>query len=179
MKYLKLFENFEDYNPYDLMVMFPDERLKLFIEEIRKPKSKQNLNLVRDLINLDTINMQDNDGNTPLRNSVFHGKTEIVQMLIDAGVDVNMRDGMGATCLHDAVYLGKPEIARMLIGAGADLNVQDKHGNVPLHWAADYGEVKIAKILIDAGARKDIPDNEGRLPYDSTTNERMKKLLKP
>jgi len=176
MKYIKLFE---EYNPYDLMVMFPNERLKLFIEEIRKPRSKQNLNLVRDLINLDTINMQDNDGNTPLKNAVQQGKTEIVQMLIDAGVDVNMRDDVGSTRLHDAVYFGKPEIARMLIEAGADVNVQDEDGNTPLHWAADYGEVKIAKILIGAGARKDIPDNEGRLPYDSTTNERMKKLLKP
>jgi ankyrin repeat protein len=45
--------------------------------------------------------------------------------------------------------------------------------------AARFGEVGIIRMLIDAGARKDIRDNEGRTPYDLTTNEELKKLLKP
>ncbi len=177
MKYLKLFENFEDYNPYDLMVMFPDERLKLFIEEIEK--WEPNLNLVGDLISLGTINVQDNSGWAPLHYSVMNGRTEIVRMLIDAGAKLNVQSNIGYTPLHRAAINGQVEIARLLIDAGAYVDVQDKSGYTPLHRATEYREIEIARMLIDAGARKDIPNEDGKFPYDLMRTEELKKLLKP
>jgi ankyrin repeat protein len=78
-----------------------------------------------------------------------------------------------------AAIKGNEEIARMLIDAGANVNVQNKRGRTPLHRAASDGSVEIARMLIDAGARKDIPNEDGKFPYDLTTNEELKKLLKP
>jgi ankyrin repeat protein len=178
MKYIKLFENFEEYNPYDLMIMFPDERLKLFIEEIKK--DEPNLNLVSDLINLGTINTQDdNNGNAPLYRAARLGKIEIAQMLIAAKADLNVQDEKGWTPLHWAAKFGRVEIARMLIYAGADVNVQDEEGDTPLHRAAFYEQGKIVRMLIDAGARKDIQTNNGKLPYDLAIFKELKNLLKP
>ncbi len=131
MKYLKLFENFEDYNPYDLTVMFPNERLKLFIEEIKKPTSEQNLNLVRDLINLGNINTQDADDKTPLHWAANEGSVEIARILIDAGADLNVQDNLGWTPLHGAAEFGRVEIVRMLIDAGADKTILNNDG---LRW---------------------------------------------
>jgi ankyrin repeat protein len=164
MKYLKLFENFEDYNPYDLMVMFPDERLRLFIEEVKKPTSKQNLNLVRDLINLGIINVQDEDGCTPLHWAAGEGSVEIARILIDAGANVNVKDKEGNTPLHIAANEGEPEIAILLINAKADLNVQDNLGWTPLHTTVYYGAEEVAWMLIDAGAKLNVQSNIGYTP---------------
>jgi ankyrin repeat protein len=164
MKYLKLFENFEDYNPYDLTVMFPDERLKLFIEEIKKSTSEQNLNLVRDLINLGTINTQDNNDKTPLHWATGEGCVEIVRILIDAGADLNVKDKGGITPLHIAANEGEPETAILLINAKADLNLQDEYGWTPLHRTVYYDAGEVAWMLIDAGADLNVKDKRGNTP---------------
>jgi ankyrin repeat protein len=171
MKYLKLFENFEDYNPYDLTVMFPDERLKLFIEEIKKPTSEQNLNLVRDLINLDTINIQDNRGKTPLHWATGEGSVEIVRILIDAGADLNVKDKGGNTPLHIAVNEGEPETAILLINAKADLNVQNNDGWTPLHVAVYYDAGEVAWMLIDASSDLNVQGKNGDTPLHIAANE--------
>ena len=164
MKYIKLFENFEDYNPYDLTVMFPDERLKLFIEEIKKPTSEQNLNLVRDLINLGTINIQDNRGKAPLHWATGEGSVEIVRILIDAGTDLNVKDKGGNTPLHIAANEGEPETAILLINAKADLNVQNNLGETPLHTTVYYDAEEVAWMLIDAGADLNMQAKNGNTP---------------
>lgn len=254
MKYLKLFENFEDYNPYDLAIIFPVERFKMLIEEI--DKDEPNLNLVSDLIalgsNIDSHDEED-DGKTPLHKTIENGQIEITKMLIDAGADLNVQDEYGVTPIHWAVLHGDEDVLRMLIELKADLNKPDIEGNTPLYAAVTQGEetlvkllldagadvdnpgswgplffaawdynpeltklllqhgadpnlpdsfgetplhqvssrseeiselgiecvLLVAQMLIDAGARKDIRDNKGRLPYDLTTNEELKKLLKP
>ncbi len=196
MKYIKLFENFDSYgsyDPYELMVMFPNKKAEMIMREIRK--AEPNLNLVSDLILLGAnLEWRDDDnGYAPLHGAVRSGNVEIVRMLIDAGADVNVQDaegrtplyltsneeiarmliGAGAkldiqdnwnfTPLHRAARFGEVGIIRMLIGAGADVNVQDNRGETPLHRAAYYGYVEIVRILIDAGARKNIFDYEGKL----------------
>ena len=49
MKYIKLFENFEDYDPYELMIIPPNKKAEMIIEQIEKG-DKTNLNHVGDLI---------------------------------------------------------------------------------------------------------------------------------
>jgi ankyrin repeat protein len=133
MKYIKLYEDFEEYNPYDLMVMFSDERLELFFEEIKK--NKPNLNLVGDLINLGTINVQNEYGITPLHLATEYCKVEIVKMLIDAGADVNVQNIWNNTSLHRAALYGEIDIARILIDAGARKDIRDEDDRIPYDLA--------------------------------------------
>ena len=178
MKYIKLFENFEDYDPYELMITPPNKKAEMLIDEIRKPEP--NLNLVGDLILIGAnVDWQNNDGWTALHVCAYKNRPEILRMLIDAGADVNIQDNDGWTALHVCAYKNRPEILRMLIDAGADLNMQDNRGRTPLQYCVDWNHSRIAKMLIDAGADKTIPNNNGTLPYELADTQELKELLQP
>jgi ankyrin repeat protein len=180
MKYLRLFEDFDSYDPYELMIIPPNKKAEMIIGEIYK--DEPNLNLVSDLITLGAnVDWQDEDNYnyTPLHLAVREESVEIARMLIDSGADLNLQDQWGYTPLHWAAIKGNEEIARMLIDAKADLDVQDNDGRTPLHRAASDGSVEIARMLIDAGSRKDIRDEDGRIPYDFAQTRELKILLKP
>jgi ankyrin repeat protein len=162
MKYLRLFEDFDSYDPYELMIIPPNKKAEMIIEEIKK--REPNLNLISDLItlgaNLDWKN--ENDSNrTPLYVAAYWGKVEIARMLIDAGADVDVKDNNDDTSLHVAIKYGRVEVVRILIDAGANLNVQNNQGETPVHYAAMNGNPGIARMLIDAGADENILTHEG------------------
>ncbi len=179
MKYIKLFEDFEAHDPYELMMIPPNKKAEMIVREINK--DEPNLNLVSDLIVLGAnLDWQDEEkyGWTPLHVAAERGRVEIARMLIGAKADLNVQDEYGWTPLHRAAMFGEIEIVQMLIDVGADKDIQNKRGNTPLHRAAYYGRLEIARMLIDAGADKDIRDNVGNLPYDLAETEELKKLLK-
>jgi ankyrin repeat protein len=129
MKYLRLFEDFDSYDPYELMIIPPNKKAGMIVGEIWK--DEPNLNLVRDLIVLGAnVNWQDeeNFNRTPLHWAVRDRSVEIARMLIDAGADLNVQDKDGWTPLHWAAEYNGADIVRMLIGAGANVNVQDEWG---------------------------------------------------
>ena len=179
MKYLKLFENFEDYDPYELMITPPNKKAEMLIDEINK-KDKPNLNLVSDLIVLGAnLDWQTSYGSTALHWCAMWNRSEIARMLIDVGADVNIQHNDGSTALHRCANKNRPEILRMLIDAGADLNMQDNRGRTPLQYCAMWDHSRIARMLIDAGADKTIPNNNGNLPYELADTQELKELLKP
>ena len=49
MKYIKLFENFEDYDPYELMITPPNKKAEMLIDEIRKPEPNLNNHVTKPL----------------------------------------------------------------------------------------------------------------------------------
>ena len=81
----------------------------------------------------------------------------IVQLLVDAGVDLNFQDDHGETALHVAARFGHTECADMLIkGSGthkADLELREKtFGWTPLFIACVDGHLGVADLLVNAGA---------------------------
>ena len=61
---------------------------------------------------------------TPLIAAVNGNHIEIVEMLLDKGVDINKPGLSGYTALHDAVNKNNIEMVKLLIRKGADLNVK-------------------------------------------------------
>jgi ankyrin repeat protein len=57
----------------------------------------------------------------------------IMELLIDYGVNVNHQDDFGRTALHYAIMNGNITMMEMLIEAGADPNIRDENGRTPLH----------------------------------------------
>ena len=95
MKYIKLFENFEDYDPYELMILPPNKKGEMIVREIEK-RGKANLNLVRDLITLGAdLDWQNEDGETMLHKCARWNSPEIARMLLDAGADKTIPDNSG------------------------------------------------------------------------------------
>jgi ankyrin repeat protein len=145
MKYLRLFEYFDSHDPYELMIIPPNKKAEMIMDEIKK--SEPNLNLIKDLITLGAnLDWKDGYDYTALHTAARYGQVEIVRMLIDAGSDVNLQNDRGCTPLHLAafIHMGKTDIARMLIDAGARKDIQDKEGRIPY----DLAGTKELKIML-------------------------------
>ena len=76
---------------------------------------------------------------TPLHLASWSWRAEVVEILLEHGVDVNAQNSEHSTPLHQASSNGSlhgPEIVRLLIKHGADVNAQDNTHLTPLHHAS-------------------------------------------
>ena len=94
---------------------------------------------------------------------------EIVELLLDNGVDVNAGGGgKSAVALHIAAnrgdeYLGMVEL---LLDLGAKIDVRDSNRRTPLHLAASRNARGVVELLIERGAKLDATDKDGKTPCD-------------
>ncbi|KAL2130529.1 hypothetical protein VTI74DRAFT_6270 [Chaetomium olivicolor] len=90
----------------------------------------------------------------------------IVEMLVEAGVDINWQDKDGETALHIAARFGHDECARVLLKGTPEQKanlelVENSFAWTPLHIAAVDGHLSVAQLLVDAGADVDKLDSSG------------------
>jgi ankyrin repeat protein len=88
--------------------------------------------------------------------AAFHGRTEEVAALLEAGADP---DAMGGRTLIGAVADGREDVAAALIAGGADVHVDNER---PLVKAVVNKRLGLARMLLDAGAR---PDRAGKWAF--------------
>ena len=75
----------------------------------------------------------DCSANTAMHNAVVYGeKKDLIQFLIEKGLDINAQNIEGYTALHEYIEPGKSEIISFLLEHGADVNVQNNHGQSAL-----------------------------------------------
>jgi ankyrin repeat protein len=92
---------------------------------------------------------------TALVLAVNFGRTEIYNILIDAGADVNIKTTGLMTLLHHvAISEGDyKDITELLIAKGLDVNAKTTVIDLtPLHAAAGIGNINVAEVLIKNGA---------------------------
>ncbi|WP_053690942.1 ankyrin repeat domain-containing protein [Streptomyces sp. WM6372] len=99
----------------------------------------------------------DTGGTTPLYEAAVSGRTQIVRLLLEAGVSPDAESrGVGAegTPLCAAACWGDAETVRELLAHGADPNLRedDGAGRSPLEWANDGPHPETAALLTSAGA---------------------------
>ena len=95
--------------------------------------------------------------------AALYGREEIVEFLIEYGVDVNIKltEYLYECALHTAIAKGHVNVVRILVEKGADVNVVDRYGSTPLMLAAKRGYLEMVQFLIDHGARINAMNNQG------------------
>ena len=103
------------------------------------------------------INVQDEQGATPLMYAIYGGHFDTTQYLIKAGAKLDLADNNGRTALLYAIFRKRDKIASLLIKSKADVNVVDNEGQTPLMYLVKVAaNTKIAKLVIQAGANLDV-----------------------
>ena len=120
-------------------------------------------------------------GNTPLHSAAYYEDSEMVQALLDYGVDVNAQNNFGSTPLNYAILdysrVIDSRVIRLLLIHGADLHISEQEGLTPLHRASQMGRIEIVRVLLEFGANVDIGDKRGRTPLDVASEEGHDKIV--
>ena len=100
---------------------------------------------------------------TALMWAAREGHTEIVQVFIQARVNVDAQSSFGIALW--AAREGHTETVQALLAAGADvINASDSFGETPLMLAATNGHIETVQALIKAGADVNAPSSFGTTP---------------
>jgi ankyrin repeat protein len=124
-----------------------------------------------------SVEPRGNFENNPLHSAAYYGDLEMVQVLLDYGVDANAQNNPRCTPL-DCVSRNDPRVARLLIERGADPNLRGWSGFTPLHHALERGKIEMARVLIEHGARVEVKDDEGMTPLDIASGEQREEIIK-
>ena len=87
--------------------------------------------VVKSDLNQKDPNLQ-GQGASALHIASIFGQLEIVELLIQAGVDLNQADREGSTPVHAAAFFCHEKILLSLLNAGAAPNQPDNKGTTPL-----------------------------------------------
>jgi ankyrin repeat protein len=90
-----------------------------------------------------------------------YGHKNVVEFLLDKGVDLRAGENTGQTALHLAAHRGQVEIVRLLLKHGAPLEARNMFGGTVLgqaSWSAMNGEpdidfAPVIEVLLEAGAK--------------------------
>lgn len=81
------------------------------------------------------INARNEHGMTALMRAAYHGRVEMVRMLLEHGADPNITRNDNFTALSLAAFFGHAEIVEVLMGHGAKTDVATRFGTSPYIWA--------------------------------------------
>jgi serine/threonine-protein phosphatase 6 regulatory ankyrin repeat subunit B len=104
------------------------------------------------------------EGATSLHSATKEGDTDVVESLLEGGININCRNASSGTPLGTAAADGKVDIVRLLIERGAEVDSHDMWGWTPLHEASKYGHLEVSQLLIDHGANVNARELDHRTP---------------
>uniref|UniRef100_A0A673BXS3 SAM domain-containing protein n=1 Tax=Sphaeramia orbicularis TaxID=375764 RepID=A0A673BXS3_9TELE len=95
---------------------------------------------------------------TPLMYAAYIGHDNIVNLLLEAGVNVNATTAKGLTPLMLAASCGNESIAYFLLQQGAELEVKDSRGWTALFHCTSTGHQQMVKFLLDNNADANVKE---------------------
>ncbi|KAK9681006.1 Ankyrin repeats (3 copies) [Popillia japonica] len=118
-------------------------------------------NIASSVGNKINVNIQSDDGSTPLHFAVVHEHLDIIHLLLKNGANGTTLDVNGNTPLHSAIFQQRADIVRLLLTKTEDVNVQGRLGYTPLHLSIQVQNVDILWLLLEFGATLNIQDKKG------------------
>jgi len=92
-------------------------------------------------------NDKNNNGRTPLIQSVISGSEAALQLLLSNGASLNTADSAGQSAVYHAAKLGNTLQACLLIKRGANHRTRDSSGKDALDVALDHTHADIVTML--------------------------------
>ncbi|KAK4112957.1 ankyrin [Canariomyces notabilis] len=139
----------------------------------------------------ETVNAQDQAGNTALHLAIQFGNVKIAQILLEMGASASLTNKRGETPWHWLISLGDEDVrlltllmrddAEGLESFAAGRNTLDnqyavEHGGTPLHWAVQMNRHTMAVELLDCGADP-LLEYRGLSPIDLAIDRNAPELL--
>ena len=100
------------------------------------------------------VHALDDDDRGLLHGAALSGCAEILELLLDQGLDFNAKDKKGKTPLHDASQAGAFDVTKLLLDRGANTSLQDHAQRTAWTIAWQQGHKELMKVL------------EGKDPYE-------------
>ena len=180
MKYISLFEQFEEGHKFDLLdiyLMDIEKAKQIFFLEIDKSNPDiENIKVFLDSGFVD-VNANGYSGNTLLHWAAHWNSLEAAELFISYGAKIDSTANDGSTPLHFAAFRNSLEVAKLLISNNSELNAKDNNDRTPLHDASRRNRLEVAKLLIQSGADVNAKTNEGETPLDLAQSEEMHDLF--
>lgn len=105
------------------------------------------------------------------------GMDDVIEALLDAGVDVDAPGPKGETPLHVAAETDRLTAVRILIDRGASVEARNEAGLRPLHKAALFGNVRTVEWLLKQNAFPNARASDGRTPLSIATAGNFKPVI--
>ncbi|XP_065197618.1 serine/threonine-protein phosphatase 6 regulatory ankyrin repeat subunit B-like [Sycon ciliatum] len=113
------------------------------------------------------VNVQDEDGRTPLHYAAKEGHVSVLEYLLNAGHPLEAKSSNGWTPLLHAAWNGHVSVAEHLLNSGHSLDSKDNAGSTPLHFAAENGHVSVVKYLLTSGHSLEPKNNVSHIIRDA------------
>ncbi|KAH6710967.1 ankyrin repeat-containing domain protein [Leptodontidium sp. MPI-SDFR-AT-0119] len=104
-------------------------------------------------IDVDSLNTEHGDGQTPLFQAVLADDVYFVERLLEKGANVTHVDRSGNTLLHISTFNETPAcsaIMSLLLSHGISLGVTNSGGKTALHEASSKGNAEAARLLLSS-----------------------------
>ncbi|KAI4880822.1 hypothetical protein NFI96_031838, partial [Prochilodus magdalenae] len=121
----------------------------IMLAALTAAEGPEDMEVAQQLLSLGNINARaGQSGQTALMLAVSHGRTAMVQVLLDCKADVNIQDNDGSTALMCASEHGHIEIAKLLLDTTeCDTSLKDKAGHTALSVAIKASHSEIIDLL--------------------------------
>lgn len=112
-----------------------------------------------------TVDITNDNGQTPLHLAAEANQTGAVEVLLQAGSDINALDEDSQTPVFIAAYHGSVESLKILLQhkPKPDISITRYDGWTPLHAGVD--NLEVTKLLIGAGANPNMPKQDQWTPF--------------
>ncbi|XP_013420925.1 ankyrin repeat and SAM domain-containing protein 3 isoform X1 [Lingula anatina] len=118
------------------------------------------------------LNRKNRGGWTPLMYACYIGHDTIVNLLLDANVNVNVKNSKGQTPLMLAASCGNESVGYFLLQAGAEMEARDRKGWTALFHATYAGHQDMVKFLLNSGANTEaVEPSRGMTPFIEAASE--------
>jgi len=144
------------------------------VADVMKAIQSDDIHALREIVDTqqELAGARDESGNSPLLISAYYGRSAMIRVILDQGVQPNLFEACAAGLAGDA---------KRLLAENPKLVLERSHdGWTPLHLASFFGHLELVKILLDARAPmlSISNNNEANLPINAAAAGRRNAVVR-